>query len=98
MGKLLDKYTQEFNETIKASIDKTIKETGKRPELMVKPAVWIAMKYLDDNQTTPFSPQIRDFFMDTVLREPEFGEVVASGLLEISKMVDIPLPFDKISF
>ena len=94
MGKILDQYEKMYNEVIHTSVEDTIKRTGERSALVVKPSVWMTMKYLEDNAVTPWSPNYRSFFNESMLRDPEFGQCLVDGLITMKRGVpDMPLPF-----
>lgn len=77
MGKLLDKYTADYNAAIKPGL-------VKGHTYVVKPEIWIYFKWEEDNGLSPQDPvKLRNALRDAVLREPEFGQVLVAGMGEI---------------
>lgn len=81
MGKLLEQYKSEYKAAILAGTVKKNKKTG----YVLRPELWITIKYMDDHNVRPWDPEFSDFIDDTLLADTALGAVIATGLEIIGK-------------
>lgn len=80
MGKLLDKYTAEYNAAIAPA-------KGKQG-YVAKPEIWMYFKWEKDNNVFPWEDKYSQVLKETTLQDPEFGLVLMAGFAAIASVMD----------
>ena len=86
MGKLLDKYTAEYNEAIRPGL-------AKGDKYIINPEIWISSKWEEDmGLEGPWQPEYKDALLKVAAEDEELGHLLCDGIEmridTIRKMLD----------